>query len=200
MSIARKAAVACAGALVAAALAAPTASAQEGPIEVIHAGTGNHCDPCSFHITGGHTVRVFGVAVSICTQDEFEGEIYESQELGLQGHINTYENDHGVIATCNVINCNGVGEAASESEWDIGPVGETGPNAGHMSVGMCLDREANPNAAGIHCDVEVNFQPGMNHRYRFTSNYLCANMVQIEGTWELETQLATHDDIEFVHI
>jgi hypothetical protein len=193
----RRVTLLCACALAVAALAAPTASAQEGFIEVVEAGTGNHCDPCSFHVVGGHTLRVGGMAISICT-DEFEGEVYESQELGLHGHIHTYENDQPTVAPCNVINCNGVGEAAGESEWEIAPIGETGPNAGHMDVGMCLDTEINPNGAGMHCDVEVAFQPGMNHRYRFTSNHLCPNNVRVEGQWELET--STHDDIEFVHI
>jgi hypothetical protein len=192
----RKVTLLCACALAVVALTAPTASAQENPIEVVEAGTEDHCDPCSFHVVGGHTLKINGFPISICA-DELEGEIYESHELGLQGHIHTYENDQPIVAPCNVINCNGVGENFGESEWPIGPIGETGPAVGHMAINLCLDSEINPNGRGFHCNAEVNFQSAFKHRYRFTANHLCPNNVRIEGQWELEA--IKHHDIELVH-
>jgi hypothetical protein len=198
MSIARRVTLLCAAALATMAMAASTASAQETAIEV-RDGLGNHCNPCYFHIEGESVLRVMGMAISIC-EDEFEAEVYGNQTNGKQGHIYDYENDQATFVGCNFLNCNGVGEAAAESEWRIGPIGEINPDEGHMTVRTCLDNEINPNGAGFHCNMELHVEKGTgaNH-YLFASTFTCPNGVEIDGRWETEDSPLIHDDVQLVH-
>jgi hypothetical protein len=203
MNATRKLALLGATALAALALTATPAFGQEQAVEMWDEGGAAHCSPCFVHIEGTHVLRIMGMAISIC-DDEFEAEFHEDPdgggaEAGEQGHVYEYTNNV-VDATCNRLNCNGVGENFGEKEWPIAAIGENGPNEGHLRMNICLDNEINPNGTGVHCNVEVRFHEPDAHHYTFTSDFVCPNGVQVDGQWEAEQPPTGHNEFEVIHL
>jgi hypothetical protein len=193
MRIARKLVLLCTMALAAMALAASSASAAE-PIEVDNEGAGGaNCNPCTVIAGGESHLNLFGIRVSTCA-DNFTAEIYHNGT----GHIAYSNGAHDSGGTCTRIACNGVGEAAGESEFDILSSEETAANVGTMSVRFCLDTASNPNATGTHCTAPVNVNElATNHRYGFNLHATCAGgAVEVEGAY----QTTGGNTIEIVHL
>jgi hypothetical protein len=207
MRIARKLVLLCAMALAAMALAASTASAQEEEVRITSE-VGAHCDPCIVHAVGEADLEFFGIPVSTC-EDEFEAELYENpeihlpdQEPGEQGHVIDYDNNAATSTQCTRINCNGVGEAAAESEWEMDELGETGPNEGHFHVDFCLDNKNNPNGTGVHCpsaEIHIEEEESENHHYIVSADHVCPSGVHVIGEWNTEVDPTEHEEIEIVH-
>jgi hypothetical protein len=202
MRIARKVVLLCAAALVATALGASAASAQEEPVEFWKE-SGTHCEPCYIHIIGESEFHSIIGAISEC-QDEFEVEVWEDpdEETGQQGHVYNYTNsDESPVQPCTRQMCNGVGEPATETEWPFGDVVELGPNEGHLFIEVCLDTKANPNAMGAHCLFEIDFEEHFGHHTEFSTNSSCiGGAIQFIGEWESELVPSEHDAFEIVHL
>jgi hypothetical protein len=192
-------------ALIAIALTASTASAQETPVEIWEE-DGGHCEPCYIHAVGKSDLEFFGIPITTC-EDEVEAEVYEDPEgdtEGTQGHVYSYTNNAATSAQCWRVNCNGVGEAPAESEWELDEFGETGPNEGHFHMDFCLDNKNNPNGAGVHCpsaEIHIEESEEDSHHYIVSVDYVCLNGVHWIGQWETEgDHTDDHDDIEIVHV
>lgn len=144
MTYVRSLLLACAAALTAMAIAAGAAHAQEAPIEVLDEATGAHCNPCIGHAVGSATLtsHVFGHEELASQCDvEVTGEIYEDGT----GH-STQQSLTG--PNCTQQAC----DSASEAEWTVIAVGETGPDVGHATTEFCLE----PAGGGTerHCLIE----------------------------------------------
>ena len=211
MRLARKLFLLAAMALAAMALTAGTASAQEEAVEIENEVSGLHCDydaaNCEHHVVGTSSLLLhqFGteIPISACN-DEFVASLDENGS----GFIHEYENDAAASGSCTRVACNGVGEPAEETEWDIFATGEyTGAQTeeGHLSVRFCLDDETNVDGAGRHCDAEIQVHNHGNHSYGFEAETVICPIIpgvftELNGSWESEaTPGIGEDDIEIIH-
>lgn len=204
MRIARKITLLCLTALAAMAFAATSASAVE-PVELTDEHTGASCDPCLVHVVGESELHAGGVfRISTC-EDEFLATLDSSGS----GFVHHYAN----VAThagfdCTRQNCNEVGEAVGESEWDATGAEEVGVNEVALTVRFCLDAKSNPDGTGLHCDAPVHVEevPADSHHYVFTVEHLCptpSGDVLVSGLWETEAvadEAQGEDEVEFVHL
>ena len=217
MRLARKLALLTAATTVALALAASTASAQEGPVEFVNEVSSVHCDVnagnCEHHMVGTHifTLHQFGSEsiVSTCN-DEFVLALGEDGN----GFVDIYENDAATSGACTRIACNGIGEAASEVNWPITNTGEyTGPQAGegHTRIRFCFDAKATPNNVGVHCTMELDIVKHATHKYALDAvgeECPISGMnvwIEVDGTWESEAMPHNEggeheEDIEIIHL
>ena len=194
------------------ALTAGNATAQEEPVEVVNEATFEHCDvaaeTCKHHMVGTHqfTLHQFG-SESILTACNDELLVVLGEDGS--GYIDTYENDAATSSSCTRIQCNGVGESASEVEWPIADTGEyTGvqTDEGHLTFRFCFDNESDPSGPGAHCTMEVDIENHGNHRYGLKAideECSISGMVVwigVDGEWESEGMPDVgQDDIEFIH-
>ncbi|HEX2070185.1 MAG TPA: hypothetical protein VHF90_00880 [Thermoleophilaceae bacterium] len=185
--------------LAALAFAATPASAQGPGVELWEEG-GSHCDPCTIHIVGGHSVSFAGIPLWTDCEDEFVVRLWKDPDVdGEQGHVYSYENNAD-IASCEWKNCNGVGEATAETEWEIGDVVESGPNEVRLLARACFDWQHDPNAIGIHCDLDMTLVTSGSHRYEISTDTVCDGSLQVLGDWETEAASESYDEVEIVHL
>jgi len=96
-----------------------------------------------------------------------------------------------------VQNCNGVDEAAAESDWPL-QVEETGPSKEVWSCGSAPD-QVGPRRDGFHCDIEADISNLGNHHYEISLvSVLCVNDTRILNvTWEIQSSRMEieHSDI-----
>ena len=154
------------------------------PVEV-HDESGAHCNPCPISLDGESQItNTAGTPVSTC-EDELSAEIYEDGS----GHVTEYHNDdnHDGLP-CTVQNCNGVGEPPAESEWPL-QAEEAGPSEEALELRLCLDTKVDPNATGVHCDIEADISNLGNHHYEISLvNELCHNATRlVNATWEIQS-------------
>jgi hypothetical protein len=186
------------------ALTATSALAEDEGVEVSQeTSEGNvHCNPwCFIHANGASSLTAHigptEIVASACT-DEFEGEVDENGE----GHIDVYENNAATSGNCTRINCNGIGEDENEPIWPAHFEEEGGEET--INVRFCLDAEADPDAEGAHCDVEIHVEDVGDHTWTFQAvdepcppdeNGINA---EVDGFWNLEHE-TIHDNIEIIH-
>jgi hypothetical protein len=204
MGLVRKLVLSCALALVAAALAASTASAQEAGLEAVDEDLSGHCNPCVLHASGETqaTVHMLGMEVgySSCLE-ELELHLGEN----MTGTAQNYQSfSHGTPPDCFLTGCNGVGEAAQEVLWPITNPGEVAPNEGHLRIRMCFDRPGEMDLTGVHCTIEARFEenPTVPHHYFFLINDQPCGMGggELDGFWGTEVNSEkNYFDIEVVH-
>jgi hypothetical protein len=203
MPNARKACLLFAMTLVAMALGASSASAQESILFYEEVGMAA-CEPCDVHFVGESELHThafgFEVVESACT-DEFEGQVVEEIEEGEQGHLYVYENNAASSASCQLIGCNGVGEPAWAAEWSLYEILEVAMNETTLTVDFCFDDKANPNGTGLICPAEAHLEEQVadNHVYVLFVDVVCDNMNFI-GEWQTEAETSLHDAIEMVHL
>ena len=90
--------------------------------------------------------------------------------------------------------CNGVGEAAAESEWPL-QAEEAGPSQEALDLRFCLDTKSNPDGPGYHCNIEAdisnlgNLGNLGNHHYEISLvDESCVNGLRIvNGTWDIQS-------------
>jgi hypothetical protein len=182
--------------LVAIAVAAPSASADEAI--VVHPEQGGTCNPCLLHMTGTFSITAFHVLPVTSCREELVATINSNGS----GFIHDYTNQDNGGPGCTRQNCNGVGEAATESEWDISSE-EVGPDTSEMSVQLCLDTKPDPNATGTHCTLDVLVAPaGSGDHYSFNYNQECAASgipVRLTGAWTSEADPTEGQDVVIAH-
>jgi hypothetical protein len=197
MRIARKVVLLSALALSAMALAASSASATEAVTVAPEAG-GTCATGCTVHAVGTSSLTAFHLLPVSACRDEFVATINSNGS----GFIHDYTNQDNGGPGCTRQNCNGVGEPASEREWDITSE-ETGPNVGEMNVQFCLDEKANPNGTGTHCTAVVAVTEPSSHNYAFNLNQECSAAgvpVRVTGSWATEAAPPTEGQrIEITH-
>jgi hypothetical protein len=150
------------------------------PIEVHE--TGAHCDPCEIHLTGESQIAVSPIGVISACEDELTAEIYEDGT----GHITDLTSQDHATISCITQNCNGVGEAAGETEWPT-QIEESGPSSEEVPFRLCLDSKANPNGTAFHCDVAAELVSGGNHEYEIVlDDESCNGSLLVSAQWEVE--------------
>jgi hypothetical protein len=172
------------------AFAASTASANTA-VEVDHEG-GTNCNPCTVTAAGESHLNLFGIRVSTCA-DTFTADIFHDGT----GHIMYSNGAHDSGGTCTRIACNGVGEAATEEEFDILSSEEVFGSIAEMTVRFCLDAAPNPDGTGTHCTAPVVVNETANHEYDYGLHAQCAGgLIEVEGDYAT----TGGDNIEIVHI
>jgi hypothetical protein len=168
-------------AMVISALAMTASSASA--VEVKNEESGNHCGPCNVLVAGETQLVVHSggmeQTVSNCT-NTLNGEIYEDGS----GHITNIGLSGG--SACVSVECRTPTPAGTDDEWPVNV------DAGTIAAEFCL---YNSSLQKTYCDAEGTFaaEPGENHNYLVTLDYLCPSGVEVISTGANALEIADHE-------
>lgn len=161
----RKLILVAASLVIALAVTASAASAQETSIAV-KTEAGGSCNPCVGHVAGEASVFAGATEISRC-HIEATVRIYTSSgEAELSGSA-----DGG--PGCNTVNC-----SSPENHWPVSALGERSANVIHGTNRFCL--------SGNHCNAEVTATEPTTHRYAVSVNQTCPSGARVAGSATVE--------------
>jgi hypothetical protein len=176
--------------------ASSAAAVAETPIEVTSELSGVPCNPCTVHAAGnGLLTTMNGLIVLSDCSVEVTAQIYSDGT----GEIHQQEMSG---ANCQMIACNGVGEAASESEWAVEDPLEMPSGRPRMRIKACFDNPMNPNGTGTHCTLVADVLEAFLQPHVYTYSLVPTNCLtgQISGSFLLEASCCGSEAIEITHL